>query len=216
MRLRNGTEHEMVSTNGAPQYQVSTFVESELPLTDRHPGRYAHRPQRHAHSRHEQPRALRAHQGSRRQTLPDRTAQAVRLSRRPAWFLMLIGIPLGISSRRGGKSTGFVVTIALVFIYYFLSLTPALRSRARARFPSSPESGRPTFSSPSSACCCCGRWRSGEGQPARTSRPWSADSRAHSFCAREASRPASEEARNRPTSADAFRSFSTTMSCASS
>ena len=37
--------------------------------------------------------------------------------------LMLIGIPLGLSSRRGGKSAGFVVTIALVFIYYFLSLT---------------------------------------------------------------------------------------------
>jgi LPS export ABC transporter permease LptG len=37
--------------------------------------------------------------------------------------LMLIGIPLGLSSRRGGKSTGFVVTIALVFIYYSLSLT---------------------------------------------------------------------------------------------
>jgi LPS export ABC transporter permease LptG len=36
--------------------------------------------------------------------------------------LMLIGIPLGMSSRRGGKSTGFVVTIALVFIYYFLSV----------------------------------------------------------------------------------------------
>ena len=44
MRLRNGTEHDMVSTNGAPQYQVSTFVESELPLTigtqeDTHIGR---------------------------------------------------------------------------------------------------------------------------------------------------------------------------------
>ena len=37
--------------------------------------------------------------------------------------LMLIGIPLGVSSRRGGKSAGFVVTIALVFIYYFLSFT---------------------------------------------------------------------------------------------
>ncbi|MCL2659629.1 MAG: LPS export ABC transporter permease LptG [Acidobacteriaceae bacterium] len=36
--------------------------------------------------------------------------------------LMLIGVPLGLSSKRGGKSTGFVLTIALVFIYYFLSL----------------------------------------------------------------------------------------------
>jgi LPS export ABC transporter permease LptG/LPS export ABC transporter permease LptF len=36
--------------------------------------------------------------------------------------LMLVGVPLGISSKRGGKSTGFVLTILLVFIYYFLSL----------------------------------------------------------------------------------------------
>ncbi len=35
--------------------------------------------------------------------------------------LMLVGVPLGISSKRGGKSTGFVLTILLVFIYYFLS-----------------------------------------------------------------------------------------------
>ena len=41
--------------------------------------------------------------------------------------LMLIGIPLGLSSRRGGKSTGFVITIALVFIYYSLSLTGRFR-----------------------------------------------------------------------------------------
>jgi hypothetical protein len=36
---------------------------------------------------------------------------------------MLVGVPLGLSSRRGGKSAGFVITIALVFVYYFLSLT---------------------------------------------------------------------------------------------
>ena len=35
---------------------------------------------------------------------------------------MLVGIPLGLSSRRGGKSIGFVLTIFLVFIYYFLIL----------------------------------------------------------------------------------------------
>jgi len=36
---------------------------------------------------------------------------------------MLVGVPLGLASRRGGKSAGFVLTIALVFVYYFLSLT---------------------------------------------------------------------------------------------
>ena len=35
--------------------------------------------------------------------------------------LMLVGVPLGTASRRGGKSSGFVFTILLVFVYYFLS-----------------------------------------------------------------------------------------------
>ena len=35
--------------------------------------------------------------------------------------LTLIGVPLGLSSRRGGKSTGFVLTLLLVFAYYLLS-----------------------------------------------------------------------------------------------
>ena len=36
--------------------------------------------------------------------------------------LAMVGIPLGLSARKGGKSTGFVLTIALVFVYYVLSL----------------------------------------------------------------------------------------------
>jgi LPS export ABC transporter permease LptG len=37
--------------------------------------------------------------------------------------LALVGIPLGLSSKKGGKSMGFVLTISLVFLYYFVSLT---------------------------------------------------------------------------------------------
>jgi LPS export ABC transporter permease LptF/LPS export ABC transporter permease LptG len=36
--------------------------------------------------------------------------------------LVLIGIPLGLSAKKGGKGAGFVLTIVLVFIYYFLSI----------------------------------------------------------------------------------------------
>ena len=36
--------------------------------------------------------------------------------------LALVGIPLGLSSKRGGKSSGFVITILLVFLYYSVSL----------------------------------------------------------------------------------------------
>ena len=36
--------------------------------------------------------------------------------------LALVGIPLGLSAHKGGRSAGFVLTILLVFIYYFFSL----------------------------------------------------------------------------------------------
>ena len=120
MRLRNGTEHDMASTNGAPQYQVSTFVESELPLTigtqeDAHIGR-ADTPIL----------AMDNHVLYEHTKGPGGKPYLIELHKRFAYpaaclVLMLIGIPLGLASRRGGKSAGFVVTIALVFIYYFLS-----------------------------------------------------------------------------------------------
>ena len=37
--------------------------------------------------------------------------------------LMLVGVPLGVISRRGGKSSGFVFTLLLVILYYILSYT---------------------------------------------------------------------------------------------
>lgn len=36
--------------------------------------------------------------------------------------LVLIGIPLGLSARKGGRGAGFVLSIVLVFIYYFLTI----------------------------------------------------------------------------------------------
>jgi LPS export ABC transporter permease LptF/LPS export ABC transporter permease LptG len=42
-----------------------------------------------------------------------------RLALPPACFLLaLTGIPLGVSSRKGGKSSAFVLTVALAFIYW--------------------------------------------------------------------------------------------------
>ena len=122
MRLRNGTEHEMVTTNGNTQYHVSTFVESELPLSIGTP--------EDTHLGHNDAPILamgnRALYARARQ--PGGKQYLIELHKRFAYpaaclVLMLIGIPLGLSSRRGGKSTGFVLTIALVFIYYSLSLT---------------------------------------------------------------------------------------------
>ena len=128
MRLRNGTEHELVSTASGPEYQVSTFLESELPLSIG--------AQEDAHIGHSDTpilamtnRVLYEHTKG-----PDGRLYQIEMQKRFSYpaaclVLMLIGIPIGISSRRGGKSAGFVVTIALVFIYYFLSLTGSMLAR---------------------------------------------------------------------------------------
>ncbi|MGA3025314.1 MAG: LptF/LptG family permease [Bryobacteraceae bacterium] len=47
-----------------------------------------------------------------------------RLALPPACILLaLLGVPLGVYSRRGGKSTAFVLTIALAFLYYMGLIT---------------------------------------------------------------------------------------------
>ncbi len=48
--------------------------------------------------------------------------------------LALVGIPLGLSSKRGGKSVGFVFTVLLVFAYYLVSLTGVSLAR-QGRIP---------------------------------------------------------------------------------
>jgi LPS export ABC transporter permease LptG/LPS export ABC transporter permease LptF len=119
MRLRDGTEHELVNTSGTGQYQVSTFVESELPL--------AVGAQDEAHIGHSDTPilAMSNRELFSKARAPNGRGYMIELQKRFAYpaaciVLMLIGVPLGMSSRQGGKSTGFVLSIALVFIYYFL------------------------------------------------------------------------------------------------
>jgi LPS export ABC transporter permease LptG/LPS export ABC transporter permease LptF len=38
-------------------------------------------------------------------------------------LLALVGVPLGMSSRKGGKSAAFVITVAIAFLYYMSQLT---------------------------------------------------------------------------------------------
>jgi lipopolysaccharide export system permease protein len=51
--------------------------------------------------------------------------------------LALVGIPLGLSSKRGGKSSGFVLTILLVFLYYSISLIGVSLARQGRLSPAS-------------------------------------------------------------------------------
>jgi LPS export ABC transporter permease LptG/LPS export ABC transporter permease LptF len=56
---------------------------------------------------------------SQDQSIEARIELHQRLALPPACFLLaLVGIPLGVSSRKGGKSTAFVLTVALAFVYW--------------------------------------------------------------------------------------------------
>jgi LPS export ABC transporter permease LptG/LPS export ABC transporter permease LptF len=118
MRLRNGAEHQTVYDQ-PNQYDVSTFSQTDLPLTLAAP--------EDTHSRSDAPMLAMSNR-ELVQRSHGRSGQwyQIELQKRFAYpaaclVLMLVGVPLGISSKRGGKSAGFVLTIALVFIYYFLS-----------------------------------------------------------------------------------------------
>ena len=127
MRLRNGTQHEFVA-NDPNQYSVSTFVEADLPLQigsqeDTHIGR-ADTPVL----------AMSTGELYRRSQARGGQWYGIELYKRFAFpasclVLMLVGVPLGLASRRGGKSAGFVLTIVLVFVYYFLSSTGVALAR---------------------------------------------------------------------------------------
>ena len=123
MLLKDGGQHELSSTD-PNQYNIETFASASVPLLggtqdDTHISR-SDTPilaLSFAELRH------RAATGSEKTTRPYRIELNKRFSYPFACVvLMLVGVPLGLSSRRGGKSTGFVVTILLVVVYYVLSL----------------------------------------------------------------------------------------------
>ncbi|HWB32556.1 MAG TPA: LptF/LptG family permease [Acidobacteriaceae bacterium] len=128
--LLNGSKHNPVP--GDPnQYDFSTFPESNLllQLTTQDP---THISRLNTHLQ-----ALTLSELLTRirglalpdEPLPstsDRLAARIELQSRFSYpfaciVLMLIGVPLGLSSRRGGKSSGFILTLLLVFAYYLVS-----------------------------------------------------------------------------------------------
>jgi LPS export ABC transporter permease LptG len=125
--LKDGGEHQMSDTD-PDQYNIQTFGSADVPMQagaqdDTHISR--------SNTRFE---ALPLSELRRRIAL-NTGSPAARIAARPyrielnkrfsypcaCLVLMLVGVPLGLSSKRGGKSTGFVLTILLVFTYYLIS-----------------------------------------------------------------------------------------------
>ncbi len=119
MHLENGTQQESNPAN-PDQYTISTFDQTDIPV--------ALPPAEPAPARDLVPAA--------ELTTPellDRARHSDKFKLRWYWIefhrrvalaasslvLMLVGIPLGLSAKKGGKSSGFILTILLVFLYYF-------------------------------------------------------------------------------------------------
>ena len=125
MRLRDGLRDETVADEPG-QSNISTFTTADMPL--------ALNPQNDVHlgrmdtKLYAMPMSALFERIHELEGKPDQKGYLIEMYNRFALpmacvVLMLLGVPLGVNSRRGGKSAGIVFTILLVFVYYILSLT---------------------------------------------------------------------------------------------
>jgi LPS export ABC transporter permease LptF/LPS export ABC transporter permease LptG len=135
MHLIHGSQQELQPQN-PDQYEISTFAQTDLPIAipppdegkqDLVPVNEMSTTQLWYRGHHPETEAFKPRNA---QDTPAARARwyLVEFHRRLALptsclVLALVGIPLGLSSKKGGKSMGFVLTIVLVFLYYFVSLT---------------------------------------------------------------------------------------------
>lgn len=121
LHLTDGSTHE-TDPQSPDNYQISTFQQTDIPISV---------PE--AENKEQEPTPV--SQLGTNDLLAQR--KTVKKDMRP-WYqiefhrrfalptsclvLAFVGIPLGLSSKKGGKSAGFVLTILLVFAYYSISL----------------------------------------------------------------------------------------------
>ncbi len=121
LHLLDGSAHE-TDPKDPSHYQISTFQETDIPIE---------LPSAESKADESLPAGV-----MRTGALWEKAARVDPVSAR--WYLIefhrrfalptaclvlaLVGIPLGLSSKKSGKSGGFVLTIVLVFVYYVVSL----------------------------------------------------------------------------------------------
>ena len=135
LHLEEGSSHE-VAPRQPEQYAISTFSQTDIPIQ--------------VPATPTQARELTPASEMRMRDLwhgmsgpgPAARTMAIEFHRRLALpsaciVLALVGIPLGLSAKKGGKSTGFVLTIGLVFLYYFFALGGMSMAR-QGKIPAAP------------------------------------------------------------------------------
>lgn len=137
LHLSDGSQQES-NPKDPSQYSISTFAETDIPIQLPSPDANKQEivpvsemstPELWYRSNHPEVNTAQASKARPNDT-PELRARwyKVEFHRRLALptsclVLMLVGVPLGLSSKRGGKSMGFVLTIVLVFLYYIVSLS---------------------------------------------------------------------------------------------
>ena len=123
LHLTNGSTHETPDPKNPDQYQISTFQTTDIPLKVP----TAQNSQEHEPTSLAEIKFADLLRMARTADPVSRRWDLIEYHRRLALptaciVLALVGIPLGLSSKKGGKSSGFVLTILLVFVYYSISL----------------------------------------------------------------------------------------------
>jgi LPS export ABC transporter permease LptF len=129
LHLLSGSQHETVPRQ-SEQYSISTFAETDIPVQM---AASAQRARETAPATEASTGELIARASQQKDPAEARSFR-IEFHRRLALptsciVLALVGIPLGLSAKKGGRSTGFVLTILLVFIYYAVSLSGISLSR---------------------------------------------------------------------------------------
>ena len=145
LHLNHGSEHQS-NPRTSEEYSITTFDETDIPvnLPEPEPRRRSEfvAPEQDQGPAHVSELSTAAVLKLSRQSRPHAARwYEVELHRRFALptaclVLALVGIPLGLSARKGGKSAGFILTILLVFVYYILSLAGVALAR-QGRVPPS-------------------------------------------------------------------------------
>lgn len=123
LHLDEGATHE-TDRQDPERYSVATFRQTDIPLPSPPTDTSSVQP----HSVTLQPFSALPKLARGAPNVQERLAAQVEINYRLALpvaslVLALVGIPLGLASRKGGKSVGIMMTIILVFAYYILMAT---------------------------------------------------------------------------------------------